>query len=99
MLAVAFILERNQLTLAANFHSANDSSPGIHDTLSQRDDIVEHFIRAFRVSYNATCLLENLSHNREVSLKVTSNSSSNIAKALKDGWLELVGESGTLVVK
>lgn len=85
-----------KLTLGTGFHSANNPTPGIHDTLSQGDDVIEHLVRAIRCCSDSGSLLQHLSNNREIRLKVATNSTSNISKTLKDSRLELVGKSRTL---
>jgi hypothetical protein len=45
---------------------------------------------------NTSCLLQDLSNNRKVGLKMAANSASNVTETLKNGRLELIGERGTL---
>lgn len=84
------------LTFATGPHGANNAAPRIHDTLPERDDIVVHLIGAVAAGRYGSSLLKNLRNNREVGLKVPANGTSNVAKALKNGWLELVGKSRAL---
>jgi len=49
-----------------------------------------------RTGLNTCSLLEDLGDNRKVCFKVATNGTSNISKALKNGWLELIGKCGTL---
>ena len=84
------------LTFGTGPHSSNDTTPRIHDTLPQRDDIVVHLIGTVVAGGDGSSLLKNLRDNREVGLKMPANGTGNVAKALKNSWLELVGESRAL---
>lgn len=83
-------------TLVAHSHGTNDTTPGVHDSFSQRDDVVVHLIAAIRAGSDGGGLLEHLSDNGEVGLKVAANRVGNITEALKNGRLELVAQSGAL---
>lgn len=85
-------------TLVAHLHGANDAAPGIHDSLSERDDVVVHLIASVRTGSNSSCLLQNLSDDREVGLEVATNSVGDITEALQDGRLELVTQSRALYI-
>lgn len=50
----------NLLTLIASFHSTNDATPSIHNTLPKGYDIVVHLVARLRSSGDRSCLLENL---------------------------------------
>lgn len=80
------------LTLAAGLHGTNNTTPGIHDTLAERNDVVVHLVRALRSSSDGSRLLENLRDNGQVRLKVAGNSSGNVAEALQNSGLELVAK-------
>lgn len=83
-------------TLVAGLHGNDNATPGVHDTLSKRDNVVKHLVRSFGGSGNSGSLLQDLGHYGEVVLKVTANSASNIAEALQDSRLELVAKSVAL---
>jgi len=86
-----------KLTLSTSFHSPNNSTPSIHNTFTQRDDVVEHLIGSIGASLNTSCLLQNLSDDRKVSLEMTTNSAGNIPKALENRRFELIGKCRTLI--
>jgi hypothetical protein len=83
-------------TLVATLHGANNTAPGIHDTLAQSNDIIDHLVWAIGASGDGSGLLQHLGHNGEVGLKVPANGASNVAEALKNGWLELIGKGRAL---
>lgn len=83
-------------TLLADLHGTNNATPGIHNTLTERDNVVEHLVRALRRSSHSGSLLQNLGNHGQVGLEVASNGTSNVTKALQDSRLELVGKSGAL---
>jgi hypothetical protein len=87
---------QERLTLITGLHGTNDATPGVHNTLAKRDDIVQHLIRAIVASGDGSSLLQNLGHNRKVLLKVATNGAGNIAEALENSRLELVGKGGAL---
>jgi len=82
-------------TLASRLHSDKRAGPGIHNTLTQAHHVIEHLKRVVG-NMNGRSLLQDLRHDRQISLKSTTDSLGNVAKALKDCRLELVAESGTL---
>jgi hypothetical protein len=85
----------SRLTLATNSHGHECARPGVHDALTQRDNVLEHLKR--RVGYgNGGGLLQDLGDDREIRLKGRPNGLSNITKALKNGGLELVTERRAL---
>lgn len=84
------------LTLLARLHGSDDTTPGIHNTLTQRDDIANHLNGTVRGSSDCSSLLEDLCHHRQICLKVSRDGTGDIAEALQNGRLELIGESGTL---
>ena len=83
-------------TLATGLHCANDAAPRIHDALAQRNNIVEHLIRAIGGSGDSGSLLQYLGHDGKVRLEMAANSTGNIAEALENRRLELVGEGSAL---
>lgn len=85
-----------QHTLVTGLHGTNDATPGVHDTLTERDDVIVHLVRAIGTSLNSRRLLKDLGHDGQVGLEVTTDGASNIAEALQDGGLELLSQGGAL---
>ena len=85
------------LTFASTFERHNNAAPGIHDTFSKADNIVQHLKvrRILRLSRDASSLLQDLRNNRQVRLELGTDSLSDIAEALQDGRLELIAKRGT----
>ena len=83
-------------TLSAGLHRTNDTTPRIHDALTQSNNIVEHLVGAIGTGGDSRSLLQYLGDNSEVGLKVAANGARNIAEALKNGRLELVGKGSAL---
>lgn len=88
----------DQGNLGATLVREQDTTPSIHDTLTQRDDVVNHVIRKIGAGGNRGGLLKNLTHNGQVVIEVGgSDGLSDISEGLQDGGLELVG--GSLVAE
>jgi hypothetical protein len=83
-------------TLAAGLHRTDDTTPGVHDALAQSNNIVEHLVGAIVAGGDGRSLLQYLGPDGKVGLKVAANGASNIAKALKNGRLELIGKGSAL---
>lgn len=88
---------RGRLTLVARLHGTDDATPGIHDTLTKRDDVVKHLIGAVGGGGNGGGLLKNLSDDGQICFKVSSDGGSNVAKALQNSRLELVAKGLALL--
>ena len=69
--------------------SQKDTTPGIHDTLSKRHDIVTHIHSDLRTGSDNGCLLEKRANDSQVRLELRSNGLSNIAESLENRRLEL----------
>ena len=78
------------LRLTFSPHGDNHSIPGIHDSLSEGNHIVKHVVRTIRLESNASRLLQDLYHDREIGLEMLTNRVGNIAKALQYCRLELI---------
>lgn len=74
-----------------------DTTPGIHDTLTERDNVVEHLNGDIVAGGNGRGLLENLGNDRQVGVELSSDSLGNVAKCLENGGLELVGGASEVV--
>ncbi len=85
-------IEAAGLTLVAALHGTDNATPCVHDTLPQRDDIVEDLVRVVWRRRDSGRLLQDLRNDGEVGLKVAADSARDVAKALEDGRLELVGQ-------
>jgi hypothetical protein len=70
-----------------------DTTPGIHDTLAEGNNVVDHVEWQVVAGGNRRGLLENTAYNSEVSVELGSNGLSNVTESLQDGRLELVGSS------
>lgn len=70
-----------------------DTTPGIHDTLAEGDNVVDHVVWKVGAGGDRRGLLENTADNSEVSVELGSNSLGNVTESLQDGRLELVGSS------
>ena len=84
-------------TLAGRSHRQHDSTPGIHDALTERDDIVEHLVWTLRRGRDVGRLLQHLRDDREVDLEVSTDGLSEVPEALKDGRFKLIAQGSTLV--
>lgn len=96
MIGTTSVPSTSRLTLSTGLHSSNDTAPSVHDTFTERHNIVKHLIAALRTGSDSGCLIKNLCHYRKVGLEVTRNGTCNIAEALQNGRLELVGQGGAL---
>lgn len=74
----------------AYLHSTDDATPSVHNSFSQRDDIIIELVGAVRSSSDGRGLLQDLSNDGQISLEVATNSIGYVTKALKDGRLKLV---------
>lgn len=92
-------MQVNQLTLLASLHGTNNAAPSIHNTLAQGDDVIVHLVGTLRGSSDGRSLLEDLGHNGQVGLKVATDGTSNVAEALQNSRLELVGQSSALLTR
>jgi hypothetical protein len=77
-------------TFVACLHSDDDAVVRVHDTFSQRQNIIEHIHGAFWRNKNKRSLLQHLHYNWQIGFESTSDSLSYIAEALKNGWLVLL---------
>lgn len=88
----------DESNLGATLVREQDATPSIHDTLTQRHDVVNHVIRQIRAGGNGGGLLKNLANDGQVVIEVgCSDSLGDISEGLQDGGFELVG--GSLVAE
>lgn len=88
------------MDLATGAHGDDDTVPGIHNALTERNDVVKHLEAGLVLGRDTSSLLQDLANNGEVGLEGTTNSLGDVTEALKDGRLELVAEdSATQVVE
>ena len=83
-------------TLAGRSHRQHDSTPGIHDALTERDDIVEHLVWSLWRGRDVSRLLQHLRDDRKVHLEVSTDGLSEVPETLKDSRFELIAQGGTL---
>ena len=70
-----------------------NTTPSIHDALTERNNVIHHIIWEVGAGGHAGGLLENLANDRQVRIKVGSDGLGDIAEGLKNRRLELVGGS------
>lgn len=73
--------------------SQEDTTPGIHDTLTEGNYIVHGVVVNIIGQGDGGRLLKNLGHDREVGIKMSSDRLSNIAKGDEDGRLQRISET------
>lgn len=72
------------LTLLRPLVSNENSSPGIHDAFTKRNDVFQHVERDVRAGSDVRRLLEHLSNNWQVSVEMGSDRLSNITKGFQN---------------
>lgn len=70
-----------------------NTTPGIHDTFTKRDDVVERFKSNVGTGGNGRSLLKDLSNDWQVNVELCPDGLSNITECFEDGRLQLVGRA------
>lgn len=70
-----------------------NTTPGIHDTFTERDDVVERFKSNVGTGGNGRRLLKDLSNDWQVNVELCPDGLSNITECFEDGRLQLVGRA------
>jgi hypothetical protein len=81
-------------TLRLALVGQKDPTPGIHDALTERDDVVKHFHSYVGTGCDGRCLLKDLGDDRQVYIKLSPDSLGNVSKGFENRGLKLIG--GTL---
>lgn len=78
------------LTLRLALVSQKDTTPSIHDTLTEGDDVVDGVKRHIVAGGHGRGLVEDSCNNLKIGVKLSADSLSDISKCLKDSRLELI---------
>ena len=70
-----------------------NTTPGIHYTFTEGDDVVERFKSNVGTGCNGRSLLKDLSNHWQVNVELCPNGLSNITECFEDGRLQLVGRA------
>lgn len=84
-------LGQSRRTLRLALVRKENPTPGIHDTLTEGDNVIQHLDSNIVAGGDQGGLLQDLTDNGQVLIKVLSNCLGNVPKSFEDSWLELVG--------
>ena len=87
----SYLESKGKLTGRSALVRQKDTTPSIHDALTERDNVINHVVWEVGAGGNAGGLLENLANNRQVGIEVSADGLADITEALEDGRLQLVG--------
>jgi len=81
---------KKHLTGRSALVGQKDTTPGIHDTLTERNDVINHVVWEVRAGGDTGGLLEDLANNRQISVKVGSDGLGDVTEGLENRGLKLV---------